>query len=111
LPTAALRTKLVRLPQDDVTFVFNLVRMPGDPGAAAPMVGRNRALYERIRNAGGVQYAVGALPMSAEDWQRHFGPAWATLRDARRRFDPAACSRRGTKCSDGARAGTPAVLL
>jgi cytokinin dehydrogenase len=68
--------------------VFNLVRMPGDAGAAAPMVGRNRALYERIRDVGGVQYAVGALPMSGEDWRRHFGLAWAALRDARRRHDP-----------------------
>jgi cytokinin dehydrogenase len=89
LPTAAMRTTLVRLPEDPMTFVFNLVRMPGDAAAATPMVAQNRALYERIRDAGGVQYAVGALPMSREDWQRHFGPAWTKLRDARRRYDPA----------------------
>ena len=62
--TAAMHTKLVRLPQDSVTFVFNLVRMPADADQAASMVAKNRALYERIREAGGVQYAVGALPMS-----------------------------------------------
>jgi cytokinin dehydrogenase len=27
--------------------------------------------------------------MSADDWQRHFGPAWPGFQDARRRHDPA----------------------
>ena len=52
------------------------------------MVAQNRALYERIRNAGGVQYPVGAFPMSPDDWKDHFGPRWPRLRDAKQRDDP-----------------------
>jgi hypothetical protein len=32
-----------------------------------------------------VLYPVSALPMSADDWQRHFSAAWAGFQDARRR--------------------------
>jgi hypothetical protein len=28
-------------------------------------------------------------PMSADDWHRHLGPAWAGFQEARRRHDPA----------------------
>jgi cytokinin dehydrogenase len=52
------------------------------------MVARNRALYDRIRGAGGVQYPVGAFPMSRNDWKDHFGPNWPHLHAARRRYDP-----------------------
>jgi DNA-binding transcriptional LysR family regulator len=33
--------------------------------------------------------SVSALPMSADDWQRHFGATWPGFLDAMRRFDPA----------------------
>jgi cytokinin dehydrogenase len=74
-----------------VIFVLNIIRIPGsnDPAAAERLVARNRVLYERIRDQGGVLYPVSALPMSADDWQRHFDTAWPGLQDARRRYDPA----------------------
>ena len=88
--TAARRAPLFRLPDGDVAFVFNLVRVPesGDAGAAGEMVARNRVLYERIRDAGGVLYPVSALPMSGGDWKRHLGPAWPLLQRARQQYDP-----------------------
>jgi Cytokinin dehydrogenase 1, FAD and cytokinin binding len=33
-------------------------------------------------------YPVSAFPMSRDDWRRHFGPAWARLRDGKQNFDP-----------------------
>jgi len=68
-----------------------LAQQPGDVrGCRWPISGpRNRVLYERVRDQGGVLYPVSALPMSSDDWQRHFGPAWTGFQDALRRYDPA----------------------
>ncbi len=87
----AVRTPLLRLPDEPVIFVLNIIRIPGsnDRAAAERMVTHNRVLYERLRDQGGVLYPVSALPMSADDWQRHFGVAWPGFQDARRRYDPA----------------------
>ena len=88
--TEALRTPLLRLPDEPIAFPFNLIRIPAsnDVAKAEQMVATNRALYERIRNAGGVQYPVGAFPMSSDDWKDHLGSNWSLLHDARRRYDP-----------------------
>ena len=81
---------LLRLPAEGLCHAFNLIRMPGSAGLAATegLVADNRAVYERVRAAGGTLYPVSALPMAAGDWRRHFGPAYGGLARARRRFDP-----------------------
>jgi FAD/FMN-containing dehydrogenase len=73
--TKALRTPLVRLPDESVAFPFNLIRIPAsnDVAEVEEMVAKNRVLHDRIRSAGGVQYPVGAFPMSSNDWKDHFG--------------------------------------
>jgi cytokinin dehydrogenase len=88
--TKAFRTPLLRLPAEDIVFVFNLIRIPpsNDAAAAARMVAENRTLYNRIREAGGVQYPVSACAMSPADWEIHFGLGWPRFREARRRYDP-----------------------
>ena len=48
----------------------------------------NAAAYGRIRAAGGTLYPVSALPLSPRGWRDHFGPAFARLEAAKRRFDP-----------------------
>ncbi|ANW03597.1 FAD-binding protein [Bradyrhizobium icense] len=90
LLTRAFHTPLVRLPKEDMFFVFNLIRIPAsnDAPAAERMVADNRRLYDRIREAGGVQYPVGAFAMSPGDWEVHFGSSWPQLREAKRRYDP-----------------------
>ena len=90
LLTKAFRTPLVRLPEEDIVFVFNLIRIPpsNDTAAAERMVAENRALYDRIREAGGIQYPVGAVAMSPFDWEVHFGSGWPQLREAKQRHDP-----------------------
>jgi len=88
--TKALRTPLLRLPNESVVFPFNLVRIPesNDVAKVAQMVAKNRALYDRICAAGGVQYPVGAFPMSSDDWKDHFGSTWLLLHEAKQRYDP-----------------------
>jgi cytokinin dehydrogenase len=90
LLTRAFHTPLVRLPAEDIVFVFNLIRIPAsnDAAAAERMVAENRTLYDRIREAGGVQYPVGAFAMSPDDWTAHFGSGWPPFREAKRRYDP-----------------------
>ena len=90
LLTKAFRTPLVRLPEEDIVFVFNLIRIlaSNDAAVAERMVSENRTLYDRIREAGGVQYPVGAFAMSSDDWTAHFGSRWPQLREAKRRHDP-----------------------
>ncbi|MFB9953134.1 FAD-binding protein [Rhizobium puerariae] len=90
LLAGALRTPLLRLPDEDVVFPFNLVRIPASDDAlgAGRLVAGNRLLYDRIRSAGGCLYPVSAFPMSQDDWKSHFGPKWSFLHEARRRYDP-----------------------
>jgi len=81
---------LLRLPADELLYAFNLVRIPTTDAIAEAerLVEANRAIYERVRAAGGTLYPVSALPMSGEDWRRHFGSAWTGFRNAKRSFDP-----------------------
>ncbi|MCS3446628.1 MULTISPECIES: FAD-binding protein [Bradyrhizobium] len=91
LNTRASGTPLVRWPDGNIAFCFNIVHMPApaDATGVGQTLSKNRLFYEQIRGAGGVQYPVSALPMAPEDWERHFGSAWPKLRDAKRRYDPA----------------------
>lgn len=84
------RTPLVRLPEERIVFPFNLIRIPGsaDRANAERLIARNRELYDRIRGTGGVLYPVSAFAMSPEDWTKHFGAGWQSLREARLRHDP-----------------------
>ena len=91
MSTSAFRTPLVRLPDENVAFPFNLIRIPASDDVAKKeqMVAQNRVLYDRIRNAGGTLYPVSAVPMSSDDWRHHFDSAWQPLRDAMQHYDPA----------------------
>ena len=88
--TGAFRTPLLRLPDEDIAVTFNIIRIPAQNDAAKTeqAIADNRVLYERIRDAGGVQYPVSAFPMTRDDWKDHFGSTWPMLREAKRRFDP-----------------------
>ncbi|MBR0870425.1 FAD-binding protein [Bradyrhizobium tropiciagri] len=83
-------TPLVRWPNGGVAFCVNVVHIQPFPDAPSvkQALAKNRLLYDRIRRAGGVQYPVSALPMTPQDWEQHFGPAWSMLSEARRRYDP-----------------------
>lgn len=86
----AVTSPLLQLPDDDLVYAFNFVRIPATDNRteAARLVAANRAAYERIRAGGGTLYPVSAFPMSRRDWRRHFGRAFRQLRDAKQIFDP-----------------------
>jgi cytokinin dehydrogenase len=91
LLTPALRMPLLRVPDEDVVFLFSLLRTAApDTGAlsADVMIAANSALYQQVRHLGGYQYPVGSIPTTRSDWRAHFGPAWPLLADARHRYDP-----------------------
>jgi cytokinin dehydrogenase len=86
----AVSSPLLRLPEDDLCYAFNLVRIPAtaESAEADRLVRANQSAYERIRAVGGTLYPVSALPMSSSDWRRHFGSTWGRLRDAKQEYDP-----------------------
>jgi cytokinin dehydrogenase len=88
--TDALRTPLVRKPDEGVAFPVNIIRIPAsnDRRKAEQMIANNRALYDRVRNAGGVLYPVSAFPMRGADWRDHFASTWPLLQEAKERYDP-----------------------
>jgi FAD/FMN-containing dehydrogenase len=80
---------LFRVPPTETVFLFDLLRTaPADAGAVARLVAANRALFERNRALGGTHYPIGALRLSRQDWERHFGEQWGALVAAKRRYDP-----------------------
>jgi FAD/FMN-containing dehydrogenase len=86
---AAVTTPLMRLPPDPLCYAFNFVRLPtNNEDAARRLVAANRAIYQRVRAAGGTLYPVSAVPMSDEDWSGHFGGAYDRLVAAKRAYDP-----------------------
>ncbi|MGI5460897.1 FAD-binding protein [Streptomyces sp. CA-249302] len=87
VPTARLRTPFVRTPAATTAFMFALLRTTA-PGTERSAVSANRSLYERALAVDAVAYPVNALPMSAADWRRHFGPRWHDFVQAKHRFDP-----------------------
>jgi cytokinin dehydrogenase len=87
----SVTTPLLRLPPDEMSYAFNLVRIPAtdDPAEVDRLLSANRAVYERVRAAGGVVYPVSALSMSRDDWRTHYGvAAFDRFRRAKRRYDP-----------------------
>jgi FAD/FMN-containing dehydrogenase len=89
LTTRGITTPLVRVPDEPVVFTLNLIRSaPHDAARIGQMLEQNRALYSRIRSAGGRLYPVSAIRLTTDDWAEHFGPMWPVVRRAKERFDP-----------------------
>ena len=86
----AIASPLLRLPADRLVYAFNLVRFATTKNLAEAdrLVQANRAIYERVRAAGGALYRVSAFPLSRDDRRRYFWPAWERFRDAKRNVDP-----------------------
>jgi cytokinin dehydrogenase len=86
----SITTPLLRLPEDNLCYAFNLVRIPatGDVQEVERLIADNRFIYERLRAAGGTLYPVSAFPMSQENWRSHFGSAFGPLAAAKKKYDP-----------------------
>jgi FAD/FMN-containing dehydrogenase len=84
------RTKrpLVRLPNEDLVFRFQISRNPPASADIPSVIAMNRTLYERAREMGGTRLTSTAIPFSQADWIKHYGPTWESFRAAKQRFDP-----------------------
>jgi len=52
------------------------------------MLDRNRALFEKARDAGGTRYPIGSLEFDKQDWKRQYGKDWNDFKNMKKRFDP-----------------------
>ena len=79
-----------RVPSGETFFLFGLLRtaIPPTPERSAELVAANRRLFEQARAVGGFFYPVDSVPMSPDDWRRHFGDRWPQLHAAKQEFDP-----------------------
>ncbi|MGW6569087.1 FAD-binding protein [Streptomyces sp. NPDC054975] len=87
--TAKCRTPLPVMPDEDLVYLFSLLKT-ASPGAdsAEEMVAANRVQYDATVEAGGCWYPIGSVPLTRDDWVRHFGPFWDEFRTTRHRYDP-----------------------
>lgn len=87
--TDRLRLPLFRVPDEEVVFLFAILRTaPPNASAIAKMLADNRTFFERNRDSGGYRYPIDAVPFSQADWRQHFYPVWGRLVSAKRRYDP-----------------------
>ena len=80
----------LRVPEGDTFFLFALLRnaIPPTPERSAELVAANRALFEQARAVGGFFYPVDSVPMSPQDWRRHFGSRWRQFLSDKQAYDP-----------------------
>ncbi|WP_125783772.1 FAD-binding protein [Pseudoalteromonas rubra] len=78
------------VPEEDKFVYFSLMRtaIPPTPERVEQLTQANRNIYEAARALGGCQYPVGAIPMSARDWKKHYHRKWFLLKLLKNWFDP-----------------------
>jgi FAD/FMN-containing dehydrogenase len=84
------RTPFFRVPDSRHFFVFSLLRnaVPPTPERVAQLVAANRAMFDRAVMLGGKRYPNDSVPMTRDDWQKHYQPLWGAFVSAKRHFDP-----------------------
>jgi cytokinin dehydrogenase len=89
-PRAVATAPFLRLPGDDVVFLFSMLRnsLPYIPGHLAAQLQQNRDIYDAARGLGSTQYPIGSIPFGPTDWEDHFGSAWADFVAAKDEHDP-----------------------
>jgi FAD/FMN-containing dehydrogenase len=84
------RAPFFRVPDSRHFFIFALLRnaVPPTPERAAQLIAANRVLFERATMLGGKRYPFDSVPMTKQDWQKHYQPLWGKFVSAKRHFDP-----------------------
>ncbi|MFC8272277.1 FAD-binding protein [Streptomyces sp. NPDC057271] len=87
--TTKCRTPLPVMPDEELAYLFSILKT-ASPGAdsADEMVAANRRQYDTTVEAGGCWYPIGSVPLTKDDWVRHFGRFWDEFEAARHRYDP-----------------------
>ncbi|HEX8291279.1 MAG TPA: FAD-binding protein [Pyrinomonadaceae bacterium] len=82
-----LKRPMLRVPDEEVFFLFDILRtVPHE--AADAVLAENRRLYEESRDLGGKFYTISAVPLGTHDWAKHFQPLWGRLVSEKSRRDP-----------------------
>lgn len=93
LQTRNLRRPLLRVPDEPLVFLFDILtsaNAPGlDPAYNEMMIQRNRRLFDLARSMGGTKYNIAAIPFSRTDWMQQFGPAYSPFAFQKAIHDPA----------------------
>ena len=84
----AIKRPLTRMPDEEIIYRFQLSRTLPAGTDIASVIALNRLLYERVRDMGGYRMTSSAVPMSQDDWKRHYGPTWQSVQAAKTKFDP-----------------------
>jgi hypothetical protein len=88
-----VRTPAFRRPESPRFYMFAVLRTaePATRERIEYLGRRNDDIQERAKVCGGVRYPCDSLSgLTGRDaWQRHFGPVWDGLAEAKRKFDPA----------------------
>jgi FAD/FMN-containing dehydrogenase len=90
--TRHLRRPLLRVPSEDLVFLFDILTSASAPGHgstyASMMLERNRRLFERAREVGGTRYNISAIPFSETDWIHQLGTCYPEFAKQQRINDP-----------------------
>ena len=79
------------MPDEEIIYRFQLSRVLPAGTHSSAMIALNRTLYERARHMGGHRMTSSAVPMSQDDWKRHYGPGLADRPGSKTKFDPKNC--------------------
>jgi cytokinin dehydrogenase len=85
---SAIKRPLTRMPDEEIIYRFQLSRTLPAGTDTQSMIALNRTLYERVRDMGGFRMTSSAVPMTQEDWMRHYGPVWPRVHAAKKKYDP-----------------------
>jgi hypothetical protein len=83
-----LTQPFLEVPDEDLIFLFDILRFAVPPADVSAMVTENRALFEQARALGAKRYPIGSIPFTRADWRAHYGHDWFFLLLQKTRFDP-----------------------
>ncbi|MEZ2128185.1 MULTISPECIES: FAD-binding protein [unclassified Sinorhizobium] len=84
---ARLRRPMMRVPDEELVFLFALLRTIPHNAVDGPMVS-NDEIYKMARSVGGAIYPVGTANLTFDDWKQQLREMWPVLQAAKERYDP-----------------------
>jgi cytokinin dehydrogenase len=83
-------TPLFRLPAARDFYLLAILRnaVPSSPARISELIQANRRLFDQCVAVGGKRYPIDSVPMSRQDWERHYQPLWSLVVASKQHFDP-----------------------
>jgi cytokinin dehydrogenase len=79
---------LLKFPNENLIFVFGILRVAPDAVTADRWVEENLQLYYDAVAAGGTMYTIDAIPATPEDWTAHYGSSAGLVEQRKQQYDP-----------------------